>query len=202
MTLSAKWSAAQSHCTCHSLLRHSATKASHYLPSSVFAPLWDSVQWHTFSLSVYCVWSWGSRAFQGPQISQCRKLASCVPLKNNPLSPRWSAQAGVELQGLIGGRGRERKTPTHPRSNVQWVFISETHTPGLAVCLTLCCLLPFSFSFLLSPFLLSFLPSSPVLISSSVSPCVCHPVGRSGFPTIRTCLFKSDKPGWQLMRIC
>lgn len=136
-----------------------------------------------------------SRAPRSVSVGSWHHVSLC---KNNPLSPRWSAQAGVELQGLEEAEGqseqeREGKTPS---SSVQWGFISETQTPGLAVCLTLCCLLLFLFFFHPSfPAFLHFFFCGSVCLSAS---CQSH---LSAFPTKRTCVFKSDKPGWQLMRI-
>lgn len=80
---------------------------------------------------------WLSRAPRSVRVGSWHRVSLC---KNNPLIPRWSAQAGVELQGLRGGRGRERRggdsyTSTRHRPVG---FISETHTPSLAVSLTLC----------------------------------------------------------------
>lgn len=90
-----------------------------------------------------------------------------------------------------------RKTPSRPSSNVQWVFISETHTPGvLSVSLAVCLTLFFAVFFFLLSFYLSFRLPFLYLFFLSVRVSACQ----SSVPSIwflhdKNLSLKPDKPG-------
>lgn len=134
---------------------------------------WDTVQWHTFICSIYCVWSRVNRAFQSPRSVGGGSWHHGCLCKDNPPFPRWSVQVSMEQWGLKAGRGGGGQIDRNAGRKRETPLVQEAMSSGFLS------LRPTPLAFPQSDWLcdVSFLPAFFSSLHSRLSVCmsVCQP---------------------------